>query len=107
MHAGLPKVSWGDLVSGLKSLETFTAAFFSLFEKESETLGSELVGWEAYDLWPGERQPYRGQLRPGTEFVAPRAVSRDPWRQMAPVSAKREGTVPGGIDVQAVTMAAR
>jgi hypothetical protein len=32
------------LVSGLTSLEAFTAVFFSLFEKESETLGSEPVG---------------------------------------------------------------
>src|SRR5262245_55744080 len=47
----------------LKGVGAFNSSdFFSLFDKEAETLGSELIGREEYDLRPGENRPYQRQL---------------------------------------------
>ena len=94
----------------LKSTAAFNSAdFFALFEKESETLGSDLVGREEYDLRPADTRPYRRQLQPETKFIGVVAAFRDleksRWRQAAPVPAKRDVTLTIGIETQAVTMA--
>jgi type VI secretion system protein VasD len=96
----------------LKSVAAFNSAdFFSLFEKESETLGGEMVGREEYDLQPAETRPYRRQLQPDTKFIGVVAAFRDlensRWRQAAPVPAKREVTLTVGIEARAVTMAVK
>jgi type VI secretion system protein VasD len=96
----------------LKSLGAFdTADFFSLFDKESETLGSELVGREEYDLRPAEIRPYKRQLQPDTKFIGVVAAFRDlensRWRQSAPVPAKRDVTLTVGIEARAVTVAVK
>jgi type VI secretion system protein VasD len=96
----------------LKSLEAFNGAdFFSLFDKESETLGSELVGREEYDLRPAETRPYKRQLQPDTKFIGVVAAFRDlensRWRQAAPVPAKRSVTLTIGIEARAVTVAVK
>lgn len=94
----------------LKALGAFnTADFFSLFDKESEALGSELVGREEFDLRPAEIRPYKRQLQPDTKFIGVVAAFRDlensRWRQAAPVPAKREVTITVGIEARAVTVA--
>ncbi len=96
----------------LKSLAAFSSAdFFSLFEKEAETLGSDLVGREEYDLRPAETRPYRRQLQPDTKFIGVVAAFRDlensRWRQAAPVPAKRGVTLTIGIEARAVTVAVK
>jgi type VI secretion system protein VasD len=96
----------------LKALGAFNAAdFFSLYEKESETLGSELVGREEYDLLPAETKPYKRQLQPDTKFIGVVAAFRDlensRWRQAAQVPPKREITLTVGIEAQAVTVAVK
>jgi len=96
----------------LKALGAFNGAdFFSLYEKETETLGSELVGREEYDLVPAETKPYKRQLQPDTKFIGVVAAFRDlensRWRQAAPVPAKREITLTVGIEAQAVTVAVK
>src|SRR5262249_8170664 len=54
----------------LKSAATFSSAdFFSLFDKESETLGGDLVGRDEYDLRPNEPRPYRRQLQADTKAI--------------------------------------
>src|SRR5262245_41026995 len=46
----------------LKSVAAFNGAdFFSLYDKEQETLGSELIGREEYQLHPAETRQYRRQ----------------------------------------------
>ncbi len=96
----------------LKSLGAFNSAdFFSLFEKESETLAGEMVGREEYDLQPAETRPYRRQLQPDTKFIGVVAAFRDlensRWRQAAPVPAKKEVTLTVGIEAQTVTVAVK
>ena len=96
----------------LKSLAAFGSAdFFSLFEKESETLGSDLVGREEYALGPAETRPYRRQLQPDTKFIGVVAAFRDlensRWRQATPVLAKRDITLTIGIEARSVTLAVK
>lgn len=96
----------------LKSTAAFNSAdFFALFEKESETLGTDLVGREEYDLRPADTRPYRRQLQPETKFIGVVAAFRDleksRWRQAAPVPAKRGVTLTIGIETQAVTLAVK
>ena len=94
----------------LKSLGAFNSAdFFSLFERESETLGGDLVGREEYDLRPAETRPYRRQLQPDTKFIGVIAAFRDlensRWRQAAPVPPKKAVTIAIGLEARAVSMA--
>jgi type VI secretion system protein VasD len=93
----------------LRSPAAFSGAdFFSLFEKESETLAGDLVGREEYSLRPAETQPYRRQLQPDTKFIGVVAAFRDlehsRWRQVAPVPAERQSTIAIGIEARAVTV---
>jgi type VI secretion system protein VasD len=93
----------------LRALGAFNSAdFFSLFERESETLGSDLVGREEYDLRPGETRPYKRQLQPDTKFFGVVAAFRDlensRWRQAVPVPAKREVALTVGVEAGAVTL---
>ena len=96
----------------LKSLAAFnTADFFSLFDKEHETLGSDLVGREQYDLRPAEIRPYLRQLQADTKFIGVVAAFRDlensRWRYAAPVPAKRSATLTIGVEARAVTVAVK
>jgi type VI secretion system protein VasD len=93
----------------LRSPGAFSAAdFFSLFEKESETLAGDLVGREEYGLRPAETRPYRRQLQPDTKFIGVVAAFRDlehaRWRQVATVPAERESTIAIGIEARTVTV---
>jgi type VI secretion system protein VasD len=96
----------------LKSVGTFNSAdFFSLFEKEGETLSGDLVGREEYQLSPAETRPYQRQLQPDTKFIGVVAAFRDlegsRWRQAAPVPAKRSAAITIGIDARAVAVAVK
>jgi|SRR5215467_1100886 len=93
----------------LKSVAAFgNADFFALFDKESETLGRDLVGREEYDLRPDETLPYRRQLQPDTKFMGVVAAFRDleksRWRQTAAVPKKRGVNIVIAVETQAVSM---
>jgi type VI secretion system protein VasD len=94
----------------LKDIGAFSSAdFFSLYDKEAETLGSTLVGREEFDLRPADVRPYKRQLQPDTKFIGVVAAFRDlensRWRQAAPVPAKKKVTITVGIEARAVTLA--
>lgn len=96
----------------LRALGAFNNAdFFSLFEKEAETLGGELVGREEYILQPSETKPYQRQLQPDTKFIGVAAAFRDlenaRWRLTAPVPSHRAVAITVGVDARAVTMAVK
>jgi type VI secretion system protein VasD len=96
----------------LKSLAAFNSAdFFSLFERESETLGGELVGREEYHLRPAETRPYQRQLQPDTKFIGVVAAFRDlessRWRQATQVPAKRSATLTIVLEARAVAVAVK
>jgi type VI secretion system protein VasD len=96
----------------LRALAAFNASdFFSLFEREQETLGADLIGREEYQLRPAETRPYRRQLQPDTRFLAVAAAFRDlensRWRESTPVPLKGTATVVIGVEAQAVTVAVK
>jgi type VI secretion system protein VasD len=96
----------------LKAVGTFnTADFFSLFDKEQETLSGDLVGREEFQLQPAETREYRRQLQPDTKFVgvvgAFRDLEQSHWRQAVPVPAKRNSTITIGVQARAVTLAVK
>jgi type VI secretion system protein VasD len=79
----------------LKSLAGFNSAdFFSLYDKESETLGADLIGKEELRLRPGEIASLSHQLKPDTKFVAALAAFRDlersQWRNAVAVPPKKK-----------------
>lgn len=96
----------------LKSVGAFNSAdFFSLFEKEHEALGSDLLAREEYQLQPDETRPYQRQLQLDTKFIGVAAAFRDlehaRWRNTAAVPAKRSATLTIGIEASAVTVAVK
>jgi type VI secretion system protein VasD len=93
----------------LRALAAFNGTdFFSLFERETETLGADLVGREEYQVRPAETVPYQRQLQPETKFMAVVAAFRDleraHWREAVPVPDKRSATVTIGVDARRVTV---
>lgn len=74
----------------LKSPSSFnSAAFFSLFEKDKETLGADLVDSEEFLLMPGNKREFKKQLQPDAlsvgVFAAFRDVERSQWRAVVAV----------------------
>jgi len=79
----------------LKSLAAFNSAdFFSIYDKESETLGPDLNGREELRLKPGETALINHPLKPDTKFVAALAAFRDldksRWRSALEVPPKKK-----------------
>jgi len=93
----------------LKSIAAFNSVdFFTLYDKEQEALGGDLVGREEYSLRPGETKAYQRQLQPDTKFIGVLAAFRDletsRWRQAAAVPAKRSPKLTVGVLAQSVTV---
>ncbi|MBK7648455.1 MAG: type VI secretion system lipoprotein TssJ [Betaproteobacteria bacterium] len=75
----------------LKSLAAFEAAdFFSLYERDKETLGSELLAREEIQLHPSEQLRVDRQTQSETRYVAViaafRGLERAVWRGSVAVS---------------------
>jgi len=78
----------------LKSLTAFNGAdFFSLYEKEKETLGAELLARQEYFLRPGDKLEFKRKLQDDTRYVAVVAAFRDlehsQWRSSVAVNPSR------------------
>ena len=75
----------------LKTLAAFQSAdFFSLFDRDRESLGGDLVAKDELVLQPGESRQFRRELQPDTRFVAVvagfRDIERARWRASIPVA---------------------
>jgi type VI secretion system protein VasD len=93
----------------LKAVAAFNGAdFFSLYDKEQETIGGDLVGREEFLLQPSESRQYRRQFQPDTKFIgvigAYRDLEQSRWRQVMPVPAKGKATVTIGVQARAITL---
>lgn len=87
----------------LKSVATFQSAdFFSLFDRDKESLGNDLVAREELVLQPGETRQFKRELHPDTRFVAVvagyRDIERSRWRASVPVPLNE--TTPVTISLQ-------
>jgi type VI secretion system protein VasD len=74
----------------LKSLAAFMSSdFFSLYDRDKETLAAELVAREEFQLTPGKSQQFERKLQPETTHIAVVAAFRDleraQWRASMPV----------------------
>lgn len=75
----------------LRSRSAFDAAdFFSLYEREQATLGTELLSKEQYILRPGDTQGYTRKAQAETRFLGVVAAYRDlegsTWRMAAGIA---------------------
>jgi type VI secretion system protein VasD len=87
----------------LKSLAVFQSAdFFSLFDRDKDTLGNDLVAKEELVLRPGDNRQFKRELQLDTRFVAMvagyRDIERSRWRASIPVPLNQ--TTPVTISVR-------
>lgn len=92
----------------LKSSAGFEKAdFFSLFDRERETLGPDLVSRDDLVLKPGDRLAQERKLAPEVQFIGVlvgyRDLERSQWRLLIPIAAVR--SKPVTVDVGALRVA--
>ncbi|HTZ72059.1 MAG TPA: type VI secretion system lipoprotein TssJ [Acetobacteraceae bacterium] len=67
------------------------ADIFALLQRETATLGQDLLGAETLTVTPGQTLHVHRQLKPGTQFLGAAVLFRDidhaQWRGLAPVAA--------------------
>jgi type VI secretion system protein VasD len=85
-------------VYALKSAAAFESAdFFSLYEKETATLGQDVVRREELLLRPGETKPLEMTLPPDAKviavFVAFRDLEHARWRAIRPIEVGKSANV--------------
>lgn len=78
----------------LKSLSSFERAdFFSLFDRERETLGPELVARDEFVMKPGDKIAQERKVPPDAKFlgvvVGYRDLERSQWRLSIPIEAAK------------------
>ena len=93
----------------LKSLAVFDSAdFFSLFERDREILGAELVAREEFQLVPGAKRTFERTLQPDTRYLgvvaAFRDLERSTWRATVPVAPNKTVPLTIKLDAQNVVM---
>lgn len=94
----------------LKSLTAFNGVdFLSLFEKDKENLGPELLAREEFFLRPGDKQEFKRKLQDDTRYVAVLAAFRDlehsQWRSSLAVTPGITTTLVITLEGQKVTIA--
>lgn len=87
-----------------------TADFFSLYERDRETLGPELVAVEELQLVPGEKRALDRTLQPTTRHLAVtaafRQIERAQWRATMPVPLNKTTAVTVRLDGVTVSITA-
>lgn len=96
----------------IKSLAAFnTADFFSIFDRDKETLGDELLAHEEFQLRPGEKRQFNRQLQLDTRYVgviaAFRDLERSQWRAVLPVAPKKKAELLIQLDAKKITISPR
>ena len=79
----------------LKSPSVFESAeFFALYQNEAQTLGSDLVATEEFELKPGDVQDLKFALKPESNYVgvlaAYRQLEKANWRLVLPLAIKEK-----------------
>jgi len=95
----------------LKSLAAFDSAdFFSLFDKDKETLGAELVAREDMQLAPKDTRKFERKVQPETRYIGVIAAFRDlehaKWRGAVAIPAEKVTRVTIRLDVRSVSVTA-
>jgi type VI secretion system protein VasD len=95
----------------LKSPTAFQAAdFFSILDREKDTLGAELVMRDEFSLAPMGKQEFKRTLQADTKFIgvvaAYRDIDRAVWRSSFAVPAKRSVAINVRLDARRMTILA-
>jgi type VI secretion system protein VasD len=93
----------------LKTLAAFESAdFFSLFDRDKDTLGAELVAREELQLQPGEKKTLQRSLPPETKYLGVVAAFRDleraRWRASIPVMPNQTTPLTIKVEPRAVSI---
>ena len=96
-------------VYGLKSRAAFDGAdFFSLYDKDKETLGADLTDKEEFQLMPGENRPLEKQLSPEARYLGVVAAFRDleraQWRMAVAIVPNQVSTIGIKLEQNSVTI---
>lgn len=96
----------------LKSRAAFDSAdFFSLYEKDQSTLGSEMVAREEFQLKPMEMRQIERTLQPDTRHIGVVAAFRDLeraiWRSATVVPLNKTSAVQLRIEGRSITINAK
>lgn len=95
----------------LKTVAVFERAdFFSVWDREAETLGGDLLGRDEIQLVPGERRQFERTLQPDTRHVAVVAAFRDleraQWRASTVVIPNRTQMLTISLGTKSVSVSA-
>jgi type VI secretion system protein VasD len=96
----------------LKSIAAFnTADFFSLWDRERETLSAEMIGRDEFQLRPGEQKMLERTLQPDTRYIAVIAAFRDleraNWRGTVSVVLNQKQPIGIRLDARSVSISGR
>jgi type VI secretion system protein VasD len=96
-------------VYALKTPGPFQSAdFFSLYDKDSATLGAELVKREELQLAPGEKKTLQFTLPPDVKSVGVMAAYRDleraRWRDLQPLEVGQPNTFKLNLGARQVSL---
>jgi type VI secretion system protein VasD len=96
----------------LKSLAAFESAdFFSLAEKDKDTLGTELVAREEFQLQPKESRKFERKLPPESRYIGVVAAFRDleraTWRAAVAIPPEKVTNLTIRFDARSVSINAR
>lgn len=96
----------------LKTLAAFNDAdFFSLWDRERETLATDLMAREEVSLRPNETRTFSRTLQPDTRYVAVIAAFRDlehaQWRGAFPVEPHKTQSIVIKVESRAVTVSGK
>jgi type VI secretion system protein VasD len=99
-------------VYGLKTPGAFNEAdFFSLFDKESATLGTDLVQREEVLLRPGESKQLSLKLSPDVKVIGVIAAYRDldraHWRELNPLKVSQSNKLEARFGARQIQVVAR
>ena len=91
----------------LKAQGAFSSAdFFSLYDRESETLGGELISREEVTLAPGQTRKIQKNLNPETRYLGVLGAFRDidhaAWRALVPITEGRDNAIEVAVGPSAV-----
>ena len=96
----------------LKSIAAFNSAdFFSLWDRERETLSENMIGRDEFQLRPGEQKSFERTLQPDTRYVgviaAFRDLERSSWRSTVAIVAHQTQPVAVKLDARSVTISGK
>lgn len=96
----------------LKSISAFNSAdFFSLWDRERDTLSAEMTGRDEFQLHPGEQKKLERTLQPDTRYVGVIAAFRDleraNWRSTASIVPHQKQPFTIKLDARSISISGK